>query len=198
MAPEASSDRCFPDDPLVTLPLEVANEALLVYGEVQEALAENRAGAEQPVAFDLDDTVVTGLARTTRKPEDVPQTRQAIAWVLGRLLEERRPVVIVTGRDDEEEAWRDLLRALEEVSLQPLDEVLLRGVSMRCGGAWAGTKIGVTRKVAALRETRAALLVGDLDHLDGRAARQAGIPFIDVGPHWTGRRMGGTHTGRSG
>lgn len=182
---------------MVTLPLEVANEALLVYEEVEAALRETRAGVEQPVAFDLDDTVVTGLARTTRRPEDVPETRHAIAWVLGRLLEERRPVVIVTGRDDEEEAWRDLLRALDDVSVRPLDEGLLGGIGMRCGGAWAGTKVAVTRKVQALRETKAALLVGDLDHLDGRAARHAGIPFIDVGPHWTGRRMGGAQAGTS-
>lgn len=183
-----SDDRCFPEDPVVALPPAAANEAALVLKEVQDVLVE-RPAERGPVAFDLDDTVVTGLTRTTRQPGEVPTTRHALAWVLGRVLEGEERVLIVTGREEEEEAWADLVRALEEVCKGPLEPHLLERITMACGGAWAGTRIAVTRKVRALREEKAVLLVGDLDHLDGRAAREAGIPFIDVGPKHTARRL---------
>lgn len=186
---DADPLRCFPSDPVEVLDAESATEALLVYAEIEAVLDAPHVRADQPVAFDLDGTVVVGRDRVSRQPGEIPETRPSVAWALGRLLEEGRRVLIVTGRDDGEEAWADLKRALDEVCGRPITDAVLGGIEMRCGDKWAGTKVAVAHKVEALRQDEAALIVGDLDHLDGRAAREAGIPFVDVGPRNTKRRM---------
>lgn len=145
-----------------------------------EAALARRDATSHVVAFDLDGTLVVDRPRREYAPGDLPDVRPDIARIALGILRDGHTLLIVTGRETEDEARRDTVRALTAALGAPPDDRLLARIVISAGGEWQGTRTAIERKVAALKQHDAAVLVGDLEHLDGKAARQAGIPFVDV------------------